>query len=217
MKEPAIWIFLFGTLSVYPFFPLRHVPVMGRLTIPFRKLMGYATLIMVVQGLSYLWLETKFPFGSPGLTWHRKLFMIPYVLLTLRYSKDSKSKTLFMDFFMVGIVMTVIDLAYMIDRTWFAQAFSLAPNRTDVLVRSTLTLFLYPPLYVLFKKILRPIMEIQSMTRWRYMTAIPFVFGVISIITTMEAFHHEISPVILAIRISIIGGSVLVAPYLALW
>lgn len=214
MRESSIWIFTFGMLSVYPFFPLRHVPVMDRLKIPFRRLMLYATAIMLIQGLSYLFLAKLFPFGSPVLTWHRKLFMIPYVLLTLAFSKDSKSKTLFMDFFMVGIVMAVIDIAYVIDRTWFTVAFATAPHRTDVLVRGTLTLLLYPPLYFLFRKVLRPIMEIQSMSVWRYMTAIPFSFAFTSIITTMEAFGHTISPVILAIRFSIIGGSLMVCALL---
>lgn len=214
MSESPIWIFLFGTLSVYPFFPLRHVPVMDRMKIPFCKVMLLATIIMAVQGLSYLWLANQYSFGTTMLTWHRKLFMIPYVLLTLHFSKDSKSKTLFMDFFMVGIVMAVIDFAYVIDRTWFSEAFAITPHRTDVLVRGTLTLLLYLPLYFLFKKGLRPIMEIQSMTVWRYMTAIPFAFAIISIITTMEAFRHEISPVILAIRFSVISGSVLVCTLL---
>lgn len=214
MNESPIWLFLFGILSVYPFFPLRHVPVLDRLKIPFWKLMLYATVIMLVQGLSYLWLSGMYPFGSPVVSWHRKLFMIPYVLLTLMFSKDSKGKTLFMDFFMVGIVMAVIDFAYVLDRTWFAQAFAIAPHRTDVLLRSVITLLIYPPLYVLFKKALRPIMEIQSMSVWPYLTAIPFAFAVISIITTMEAFGHEISPVILSIRFSIIGGSMLVSTLL---
>lgn len=214
MSEATIWIFLFGMLSVYPFFPLRHVPVMDRLKIPFRRLMLYATIIMLVQGISYLWLSESFAFGAPMLAWHRKLFIIPYVLLTLAFSKDGKGKTLFMDFFMVGIVMAVIDFAYVIDRTWLAEAFAVAPHRTDVMVRGTLTLLIYPPLYYLFKKVLRPIMEMQSLAVWRYMTAIPFAFAVISIITTMEAFGHEISPVILAIRFSIILGSVLVCALL---
>lgn len=214
MNEAAIWTFAFGMLSVYPFFPLRHVPSIGRLKIPFWKLMLYATVIMLVQGFSYLWLSKLFPFGSPILAWHRKLFMVPYVLLTLCYSKDSASKTLFMDFFMVGIVMAVIDFAYVLDRTWFAAAFAAAPHRTDVLVRGAFTLLIYPPLYILFKRTLRPIMEIQSITVWRYMTAIPFVFAVISITTTMEAFGHVISPVILTIRFSIICGSVLVCALL---
>lgn len=136
MNESPIWSFLFGMLSVYPFFPLRHVPVMDRLKIPFWKLMLYATVIMLMQGLSYLWLSGLYPFGSPVLTWHRKLFMLPYVVLTLTFSNDSKGKTLFMDFFMVGIVMAVIDFAYVLDRTWFAEIFDIAPHRTDVLVRT---------------------------------------------------------------------------------
>lgn len=214
MSESVIWVFLFGILSVYPFFPLRHVPVMDRLKIPFWKLMLYATVIMVIQGFSYLWLSNEYAFGTPVLAWHRKLFMIPYVLLTLAFSKDSKSKTLFMDFFMVGIVMAVIDFSYVITRTCFAETFAAAPYRTDVYVRGGLTLLIYPPLYVLFKKTLRPIMEMQSLSVWRYMTAIPFAFAVISIITTMEAFGHEISPVIFAIRFSIIFGSVLVCALL---
>lgn len=214
MSESALWLFLFGVLSVYPFFPLRHIPVMDRLKIPFWQLMLCATGIMLAQGFSYLLLAQAFAFGAPALAWHRKLFMVPYVLLTLAFSKDTKGKTLFMDFFMVGIVMAVIDLAYVIDRTWFAQAFAAAPYRTDVLVRGALTLLIYPPLYFLFKKVLRPIMEMQSLSVWRYMTAIPFAFAVISIITTMEAFGHKISPVILAIRFSIICGSVLVCALL---
>lgn len=215
MNESPIWLFLFGVLSVYPFFPLRHVPVMDRLKIPFSKLMLYATIIMIVQGISYLWLAGIYSFGAPVLAWHRKLFMIPYVLLTLAFSKDSKSKTLFMDFFMVGIVMSAIDFAYIIDRTWFAAAFAEAPYRTDVFVRGTITLLLYPPLYLLFKKSLRPIMQIEVVSVWKYLTAIPLVFGVVSIITTMEAFGHQISPVILSIRFSIIAGSLLVSALLA--
>lgn len=215
MNESPIWVFLFGVLSVYPFFPLRHVPVMDRLKIPFWKLMLYATVIMVVQGLSYVWLSEYFFFGTPLLAWHRKLFMIPYVLLTLVYSKDSKSKALFMDFFMVGIVMSVIDFAYILDHTWFAEAFASAPYRTDVFVRGAIILLLYLPLYLVFKKSLRPIMEIEGVSVWRYLTAIPLVFAVISIITTMEAFGHEISLVILSIRFSVIGGSVLVSTLLA--
>lgn len=215
MRESAFWVFLFGVLSVYPFFPLRHVPVMDRLKIPFWKLMLCAAVIMLVQGLSYLWLAELYAFGAPMLAWHRKLFMVPYVLLTLCFSKDSKSKTLFMDFFMVGIVMAVIDFSYIINRTWFAAAFAAAPYRTDVLVRGAITILIYPPLYVLFKKSLRPIMKIEALSVWRYLTAIPLVFAVISIITTMEAFGHEISPVILSIRVSVIGGSVLVSALLS--
>lgn len=215
MKEAPIWSFLFGILSVYPFFPLRHVPVIDRLKISFPKLMLYATAIMAVQGLTYLWMSDLYAFGTPLLAWHRKLFMIPYVLLTLAFSKDSKSKTLFMDFFMVGIVMSVIDLAYVLNRTWFAAAFAAAPYRTDVFVRSTITLLLYPPLYLLFKKSLRPIMKIEAIPMWRYLTAIPLVFAVISIITTMEAFGHEISLVIFSIRLCIILGSVLVSALLS--
>lgn len=215
MSESAIWPFLFGMISVYPFFPLRHVPIMGRLKIPFSRLMFYASLIMIVQGFSYLLMSNVFPFDGIALAWHRKLFMIPYVLLTLAFSKDSIDKTLFMDFFMVGIVMVVIDLAYIIERTWFAESFAIAPHRTDVLVRLALTLLIYPPLYILFKKNLKPIMNIASVTVWRYMTAIPFVFAIISIITTMEAFDHNISIVILLIRFSVISGSVLVCYLLA--
>lgn len=215
MNESTIWIFLFGMISVYPFFPLRHVPVMDRLKIPFWKLMLYASFLMLIQGLSYAWLAWLFPFGSLVLAWHRKLFMIPYVLLTLSFSKDSKSKTLFMDFFMVAIVMAVIDCAYILDRTVFAQYFALAPHRTDVLIRLTLTALLYPPLCYCFKKDLRPIMKIESLSVWRYMTAIPFVFALISIITTMEAFNHSISIVIVSIRFSVIVGSILVSALLA--
>lgn len=215
LNEHPIWSFLFGILSVYPFFPLRHVPIMKQLKIPFHRLLLYATGIMLVQGFTYLWLSYICPFGSPALAWHRKLFMIPFVLLTLHFSKDNKSKTLFMDFFMVGIVMSVIDLSYIIDRLWFADAFASAPYRTDVFVRGALTLLLYPPLYLLFKKSLRPIMQIQGTTMWRYMTAIPLTFAVISIITTMEAFDHRISPVILSIRLSVIAGSILVSALLA--
>lgn len=215
LSEPPIWSFLYGVLSVYPFFPLRHVPVMDRLKIPFRRLMLYATVIMLVQGFSYLWLSHYYPFRGTVLAWHRKLFMIPFILLTLTYSKDSKDKTLFMDFFMVGIVMSVIDSAYIVNRIWFAEAFAAAPYRTDVLVRSAMTLALYPPLYLLFKKSLRPIMQIDAVTVWRYMTAIPLMFAVVSIITTMEAFDHKFSLVILSIRLSVIGGSILVAALLA--
>lgn len=215
MHEIPIWSFLYGILSVYPFFPLRHVPVMDRLKIPFRRLMLYATIIMLVQGFTYLWLSYNFPFRGAALAWHRKLFMIPYVLLTLAFTRDSKSKTLFMDFFMVGIVMSVIDVSYIVCATWFADSLAIAPHRTDVLVRGGITLALYPPLYLLFKKSLRPIMQIDVLTVWRYMTAIPLVFAIISIITTMEAFDHKISPVILSIRLSVIGGSILVAALLA--
>lgn len=210
MNEHVIWVFLFGMLSVYPFFPLRHVPVMDRLKIPFSRLMIYATLIMIIQGVSYVYLASIFPFGSTVLAWHRKLFMIPYVLLTLAFSKDGVGKTLFMDFMMVGIVMAVIDFAYVLDRTWFLDAFAVGPYKTDVIVRGSLTLMCYPLIYWIFKKTLRPIMELQSVRVWWYMTAIPFCFALISIITTMEAFGHEISFVILSIRCSIIIGSFLV-------
>lgn len=210
MNEQSIWVFLFGMLSVYPFFPLRHVPVMDRLKIPFSRLMVYATMIMLIQGISYMILAQSYPFGETILAWHRKLFMIPYVLLTLRFSKDSVGKTLFLDFMMVGIVMAVIDLSYVLDRTLLKDFFALGPYRCDVLIRGGLTLLIYPPLYYLFKKSLRPIMELQSMKLWWYMTAIPFCFAIISIITTMEAFGHEISPIILSIRFFIIVGSFLV-------
>ncbi len=216
MNESPVWIFLFGSLSVYPFFPLRHVPVMSRLTIPFRRLFFYATMIMLVQGLSYLWLSQRFAFGSAELSWHRKLFMIPYVLLTLRFSKDTSTKTLFMDFFMVGIVMSTIDSAYIICRTLLFDSFVTSPCRTDVLVRTAVIVLIYPPLYLFFSKVLKPIMEIKSGDVWQYITAIPAVFALISIITTMEAFGHEISPVIIAIRLSIIFGSVLVCSLMAI-
>lgn len=215
LSEAPIWSFLYGILSVYPFFPLRHVPVTDRLKIPFRRLMLYATVIALVQGVTYLWLSYYFPFRGEVLALHRKLFMIPFVLLTLAFSKDKPGKTLFMDFLMVGIVMSVIDLSYIITFTWFPRALVVAPYRTDVLVRGIITLLLYPPLYIVFKKNLRPIMRIEAVTAWRYLTAIPMVFAVVSIITTMEAFNHEISFVILSIRISVIVGSVLVSALLA--
>lgn len=115
---------------------------------------------------------------------------------------------------MVGIVMAVIDIAYVLDRTWFVQSFAIAPYRTDVLVRGSVTLLVYFPLHFLLKKILLPIMEIQSMTVWRYITAISFVFAFTSVVTTMEAFGHRISPVILTIRSSVLCGSVLVCALL---
>lgn len=214
-NESFIWSFLFGILSVYPFFPLRHVPVMDRLKIPFSRLMLYATAIMLVQGCSYLFLSFHYPFGEAVLAWHRKLFMIPYVLLSLAFIKDSKSKILFMDFFMVGIVMSVIDLSYIINRTWFADAFATAPYRTDVFVRGTITLLIYPVLFLVFKRSIRPIMQIEVISIWRNLTCIPLTFAIISIITTMEAFDHKISLVILSIRISIIIGSILVVALLA--
>lgn len=127
MSESPIWVFLFGMLSVFPFFYLRHVPVMGRMKIPFWKIMLFATIIMVAQGLSFLWLSGFYPFGSTVLVRHRKICMALYVLLTFVFSKDSKAKTLFIDFFMVGIVMAVIDVAYVLDRTWFVQSFALSP------------------------------------------------------------------------------------------
>lgn len=211
MNESPIWIFLFGMCSVYPFFPLRHIPVMNRLRIPFGRLMLYASVIMLVQGLSYLFLSNYYSMGALILAWHRKLFMIPYVILTLCYSKDDKSKTLFMDFFMVGIVMAVIDTTYVLDRTLFADIFAIAPHRTDFFIRTAITILIYPPLYLIFKKILRPIMAIETVSVWRSLTAIPVAFATISIITTMEAFSHEISFVILAIRVAVILGSVLVS------
>lgn len=215
MHEPVVWSFLFGVLSVYPFFPLRHVPVMDRLRIPFRTLMLYATAIMVVQGISFVYLSGIYPYTSLVLAWHRKLFMVPYVLLTLAFSKDSAGKTLFMDFTMVGIVMFTIDTTYIIAHLWFAKALAIAPYRTDALIRGVLTLLLYPPLYLLFKKSLRPIMGIKNVPVWRSMTAISLVLAIISILTTMEAFGYQISPVILCIRFSVIGGSLLVTLLLA--
>lgn len=214
ISEAPIWPFLFGVLSVYPFFPLRHVPVMDRLKISFPRLILYASVIMLVQGFTYLWLSYSYPFGGFVLSWHRKIFMLPYVLLTLIFVKDNKSKTLFMDFFMVGIVMSVIDLSYIINRTWFADSFAVAPYRTDVFIRGTITILIYPALYLLFKKNMRPIMQIEVVSIWKYLTCIPLVFSIISIITTMEAFDHKISLVILSIRFSVIVGSVLVVALL---
>lgn len=214
MSESAIWVFLFGTLSVYPFFSLRHVPVMGRMKVPFWKVMLLATVLMVAQGLSFLWLARQYPFGAPILIWNRKVFMFLYVLLTFVFSKDGKAKTLFMDFFMIGIIMAVIDAAYVLDRTWFASSFAIAPYRTDVLVRGSVTLIIYLPLYFFLKKVLRPIMKIESMSVWRSITAIAFVFAFTSVVTTMEAFGHQITPVILTIRFSLLCGSVLVCALL---
>ncbi|MEG0737157.1 MAG: hypothetical protein RR441_09835, partial [Longicatena sp.] len=58
-------------------------------------------------------------------------------------------------------------------------------------------------------------MQIEVISIWRNLTCIPLTFAIISIITTMEAFDHKISLVILSIRISIIIGSILVVALLA--
>lgn len=215
MNELAIWPFIFGMLSVYPFFILRHIPVMGRLKISFKRLMVYATVIMLVQGLSFVVLSRIFPFGASILVWHRKIFMFLYVALTIVFSKDNPQKVLFMDFLVICIVMAVIDTAYIIRGTWFKEFFEVAPYRTDVLVRISITILIWPPLYIIFKKYLKPIMSVPYMSVWRYMTVIPFVFVVILIGTTMESFGLEVPAIIIFIRFSIIIGSVLVCALLA--
>lgn len=108
---------------------------------------------------------------------------------------------------MVGILMAVWNVSYIVKCTWFAQAFVIAPYQTDVVVLGGITLLIYPPLVLLFQKYLKPIMRLQSTGAWKYITAIPFTFAILSIVTTAQLCKQEMSVVNLVLSMSIIGGS----------
>lgn len=85
MEESVIWIFLYSVLHVFPLFSLRHVTMMDRLSIPFWKLMLYATILMIVQGTTYIGLVEVYDAGVYEFAWHPTVFVIPYVIVTLKH------------------------------------------------------------------------------------------------------------------------------------
>lgn len=210
-NESVIWIFLYCALDVFPLFPLRHVPCFGRLKLPFYKMMLIATVIMLVQSTGFVWLFRQ-PYASAAvLTLYRQLAMLPFILLTCICARDAWRKTIFVDFLMAPFVLIINFLSILLSSTVFPDFSAANPLAAEVLMRLPILAIACPIKYIFLKRVVRPIMDIQSKQAWSFIWLTPIAFTALSFIQTQ---FYIISPqpwLLAAVRSLSYGGCVIVS------
>lgn len=187
-----LWQFLYTTLDIFPFLPLLYYAAARNIK---KKRIVAAMLfsagIMLIQGILSVWFFSK---NGSDMQWQltfRELCAMSYLIPLIFVARIPWRKVLFVFCVFVPISLFTISISYLPSYLSASDALFTHPCMEEVLLRLVLILAVYPLLYLLIRKILRPALNIDSQQIWTLIWMIPLFLAALSLLFTHHYFQTD--------------------------
>ena len=191
--------------DAFVYMPVRYIMFKDKLRYSFMKTMSFLFAIALIEGVLYYFLQNMVTSGVTNYIF-RLIFMVIYICLSFYFINDSWQKVLFLALLFVPVGFSGVTVSGLFEIKVIPELFATNPIMWETIVKVVFALIMYYPLYQLFDKLLRPIMDIDAKKCWRLIWLVPAVFSVITLWVSRSFLPPEKIVFIAIVRLSVLIG-----------
>ena len=189
----------------YVYMPIRYLMFKDKLRFSFRATMSFLFAIFLIEGVLFYFLQnmvsseiTKYVF--------RLIFTVIHISLSFYFINDNWQKVLFLALVFVTVGFTGVTVSGIFEIMVIPGLYAANPMLWETIVKVIFALIMYYPLYLLFDKLLRPILDIDEKNCWQGIWLVPGVFAIITLWVSRSFLPPEKIVFIALIRLSVLIG-----------
>ncbi len=191
--------------DAFVYMPVRYIMFKDKLRYSFMKTMSFLFAIALIEGVLYYFLQNMVTSGVTNYIF-RLIFMVIYICLSFYFINDSWQKVLFLALLFVPVGFSGVTISGLFEIKVIPELFATNPIMWETIVKVIFALIMYYPLYQLFDKLLRPIMDIDAKKCWRLIWLVPGVFSIITLFVSRSFLPPEKIVFIAIVRLSVLIG-----------
>ena len=191
--------------DAFVYMPIRYLMFKDKLRYSYMKTMSFLFAIALIEGVLYYYLQNMVTSGVTNYIF-RLIFMVIYICLSFFFINDNWQKILFLALLFVPVGFTGVTVSGFFEIIVMPELYASNPMMWETIVKVVFALIMYYPLYQLFDKMLRPIMDIDGGKCWRVIWLVPAVFSVITLWVSRSFLPPDKIVFIAIIRLSVLIG-----------
>lgn len=191
--------------DAFVYMPVRYIMFKDKLRYSYMKTMSFLFAIALIEGVLYYFLQNMVTSGVTNYIF-RLIFMVIYICLSFYFINDSWQKVLFLALLFVPVGFSGVTVSGLFEIKVIPELFATNPIMWETIVKVIFALIMYYPLYQLFDKMLRPIMDIDAKKCWRLIWLVPAVFAIITLFVSRSFLPPEKIVFIAIVRLSVLIG-----------
>ena len=191
--------------DAFIYMPLRYIMFKDKLRYSYPKTLSFIFAISLIEGVLYYFLQNT---ASSEITNYvfRLVFMVIYICLSFYFINDNWQKIVFFALIFVPVGFTGITISGIFEIIIIPGLYAANPMMWETIVKVIFALIIYYPLYLLFDKLLKPIMDIDVKNCWQVIWLVPGVFSVITFWVSRSFLPSEKIVFIALVRLSVLIG-----------
>ena len=191
--------------DAFIYMPMRYMMFKDKLRYSFMKTMSFLFAIALIEGVLYYFLQNM---ATPSATNYvfRVIFFAVYICLSFYFINDIWQKIIFFALLFVPVGFSGVTVSGLFEIKVIPGLFAANPMLWETIVKVLFALIMYYPLYQLFDKMLKPIMDIDSKNCWQVIWLVPGVFSIITLCVSRSFLPPEKIVFISLIRLSVLIG-----------
>ena len=191
--------------DAFVYMPVRYIMFKDKLRYSYMTTMVFLFAISLIEGVLYYFLQNMVT--SPVTNYvFRLIFMVVYICLSFYFINDNWQKVLFLALMFVPVGFSGVTVSGIFEVIVIPGLYATNPILWETIVKVIFALIMYYPLYQLFDKMLRPIMDIDAKNCWQVIWLVPGVFSVITLFVSRSFLPPEKIVFISLIRLSVLIG-----------
>jgi len=191
--------------DAFIYMPLRYIMFKDKLRYSYRKTLFFIFLISLIEGVLYYFLQNMATANITNYAF-RLIFMVIYICLSFYFIKDIWQKIVFFALIFVPVGFTGVTVSGIFEIIIIPELYAANSMMWETISKVIFALIMYYPLYLLFDKIFKPIMDIDAKNCWQVIWLVPGVFSVITLWVSRSFLPPEKIAFIALIRLSVLIG-----------
>ena len=191
--------------DAFVYMPIRYMMFRDKLRYSYLKTMSFLFAISLIEGVLYYFLQNMVTSGATNYVF-RVIFMVVYICLSFYFINDNWRKILFLALLFVPVGFTGVTVSGFLEIKVIPELYAANPMVWEIIVKVIFALIMYYPLYQLFDKMLKPIMDMDAKSCWQAIWLVPGVFSVITLCVSRSFLPPEKIVFISLIRLSVLIG-----------
>lgn len=191
--------------DAFIYMPVRYIMFKDKLRYSYMTTMVFLFAISLIEGVLYYFLQNMVT--SPVTNYvFRLIFMVVYICLSFYFINDNWQKVLFLALMFVPVGFSGVTVSGIFEVIVIPGLYATNPILWETIVKVIFALIMYYPLYQLFDKMLKPILDIDEKKCWQGIWLVPGVFSVITLWVSRSFLPPEKIVFIALIRLSVLIG-----------
>ena len=191
--------------DAFIYMPVRYIMFKDKLRYSYMKTMSFLFAIALIEGVLYYFLQNMVTSYATNYVF-RVVFFAVYICLSFYFINDKWQKIIFFALLFVPVGFSGVTVSGLFEIKVIPELFATNPIMWETIVKVIFALIMYYPLYQLFDKMLRPIMDIDAKNCWQVIWLVPGVFSVITLFVSRSFLPPEKIVFISLIRLSVLIG-----------
>ena len=191
--------------DAFIYMPMRYMMFKDKLRYSFMKTMSFLFAIALIEGVLYYFLQNMVTSNATNYVF-RVIFFAVYICLSFYFINDIWQKIIFFALLFVPVGFSGVTISGLFEIKVIPELFAANPMLWETIVKVLFALIMYYPLYQLFDKMLKPIMDIDAKNCWQVIWLVPGVFSIITLFVSRSFLPPEKIVFISLIRLSVLIG-----------